>query len=93
MKLEIPSYPSTLFTWHQRYGVAECNDLNGGPRIHGRVYDDTCDVGFNVVSSKTGKVMLFLFEKDVRGEDMDAELISTEYISECGKYRISLLND
>lgn len=61
----------------------------GKSRICGRVYEDACDVGFNVVSPRTGVTMLFT----LTGEEKDSEggLLADIYTS--GEFKITLLND
>lgn len=60
----------------------------GKSRICGRVYEDACDVGFNVVSPRTGVTMLFIF---ATCEEKDGDLLADIYKS--GDFTITLLND
>lgn len=39
--------------------------------VDGRVYDDACDVGFIIVSERTGSQVLFVLDKeDMNGDDV-----------------------
>lgn len=51
--------------------VAEASDLGLGAH-DGRVYDDACDVGFILVSHKTGDAILFVQD----GVDMNGDEIA-----------------
>jgi hypothetical protein len=94
MKLFIPTYPSTMFTWNTsengtKYGLAEMSDF-GKCQIYSQVYDDAADVGFNVQSDKTGKVKLFTFKSEER--DPNSDVVGVYFSSEDG-IDILLIND
>lgn len=61
---------STAFTFSKSTFVAEMSDL-GNP-LMGRVYDDACDIGFSVISAKTGKHAVFAFESTDRDGEGEA---------------------
>lgn len=58
--------PSDAFTWNGNLGTCEISDLGRDFRF-GQVYDDACDEGVTVVSSKTGEEVVFA----ITGRDMD----------------------
>lgn len=65
MKLNLTPIPSNLFNWddeHKRF-VTEASQLRGH-NTKQRMYDDACDVGFPIVSTKTGAIMVFTYSKD-----------------------------
>lgn len=65
MKLRIPLHSSDMFSWDGKHGCANASDFGGKP-IADRVYDDACDVGFDVVSVNTNKVLLFTYLREER---------------------------
>jgi hypothetical protein len=93
MKLEIPIYSSDMFSWENGCGVAERSDFTAlagkfGP-LYSRVYDDACDVGFNVESERTGKLMTFFPVWDEDGYDGEMEV----FTDQDRKFTITILND
>ncbi len=77
----IPKLPTSKFTYikENRTFVTEASDIHGfDPR---RIYDDACDIGFYMVSDKTGKKILFVEE----GPDYndDNELICWNFSAHC----------
>ena len=58
---------SKLFTWTRRTGVAEISCLGKDFRI-GRIWPDSCDEGFEVVSSRTGKRLKFVLYSVTEGD-------------------------
>lgn len=54
---------ASIFTWNNDHGVAEASDIAAalGVRdfIPERVYDDACDVGFTLISDRTGREVVF----------------------------------
>lgn len=63
-----PAVSATMFTWEGGIGVAEASSL---PASFGRVYDDACDEGLTVVSSRTGRQVVFVVDATVRDNDGD----------------------
>ena len=51
----------------------------GGVTLHGRLFDDACDQGFVMRSSKTGKRLPFYYEGEVR--DGGGELVGWRFKS------------
>jgi hypothetical protein len=63
MAIICSKYLSTRdFNWQKetRCFVTEASDLGIRTPHDGRVYDDACDVGFILVSHKTGEAVLFV---------------------------------
>jgi hypothetical protein len=82
MKLTIPVYSSDRFTWKGKQGCADASDFGNAP-VAEQVYDDACDVGFYVVSAKTGVRMLFTFANDKAGT----------WVFSSGDFTILIFND
>lgn len=64
MILNPQEYSSNMFSWHpadKEFSAFESDFgalRDGGIRL-GRVYDDACDVGFTMVSERTGNKVVF----------------------------------
>ncbi len=91
---EISSKPFTISPRDPNHWVAEISDL--GPNFQfERVYDDACDVGFTLISSKTGKGVVFALEAEERNRDGD--ILMWHFVSVTpghkNKYKITLFND
>lgn len=59
------------FSYKDKMFVAEASTLQFDPEKMDRIYPDACDEGFHLVSEKTGKVLLFVYEqaeKDAEGD-------------------------
>ena len=91
MLLNPPSISSDLLTWSGCEFSAEASDFNGLEM--GRVWDDSCDLGFTVVSSKTGKRVVFVHAETVR--DREGDIVATKFISVTPGYdlRGTIFND
>lgn len=66
-RLPIPRYDGRLFFWRDRHGVIEASQLR--PPMYARVFNDAYDVGFEVISPKTGQVQVFFLHEQVFGDD------------------------
>lgn len=65
MALLTPSPISTsLFHYEDGLFTAEASDLPRDFRL-GPIYDDACDVGFTLVSARTGKTRVFAFQRTI----------------------------
>lgn len=53
----VPIHSSRRFAWYGRRAVGEISDF--GQFFMGRLYNDSCDIGFRIVSSITGKTVTF----------------------------------
>ena len=60
------------FDLNDRVFTAELSDLGRDFRF-GRVYDDACDVGLTLVSTRTGRRVVFAIENEIR--DREGELL------------------
>lgn len=72
MKLTVPIHDSNRFTFNKKTNTfsAEASDLGSGT-LFSRYYDDACDVGFQMRSGRTGKIVDFILmdiEKGTEGE-------------------------
>jgi hypothetical protein len=95
MKLKnVPTFPSHLFDWTitKNTGVSEASDLGvrAGGQIMSQIYDDACDFGCYVESSRTGRKVMFLFDDYDLHDD---EIAGTRFTSECGQYKLLIIND
>lgn len=86
-RLVVPVHCARKFTWDLRTGIAEASDFT---RLCGRVYNDAADVGFEVLSPRTGQKVLFTLASDVR--DNEGEILKTRYTSSSG-LTIEIFND
>ena len=85
----LPVHDGRAFAWEAGTGYAEVSDFPSAGNLAGRVYADSCDVGFYVRSHKTGVRKLFI-EEGVRR--LDGDVISWIYKSEDG-FTIEVFND
>jgi hypothetical protein len=61
---------SDSFSFKDNTFSAEISDF--GPNFRfGRVYDDACDEGFTIVSSRTGKAAVFALNRILGTEDLE----------------------
>ncbi len=61
------------FTFKNRVFTAEASDFSDGRfmAMFNQVFDDACDQGFELTSSRTGKKVKMTFEKAHRSEEGD----------------------
>ena len=69
----------SLFTHNSadKVFIAEASDI-GDDQLFQRVYNDACDVGFNVVNVASGQSILVTLLKET--QDDDGETVSWEYV-------------
>lgn len=98
MKYELLAFPSNLFTFQFGRFNAEASDL--GNRHLQPLYDDACDVGFAIQSSKTGKTVVYvLVHTEVNADDeicyweYEPTYDSIRWIPECANTRAMIFND
>jgi hypothetical protein len=53
---------SSKFTFSKNTFISELSDLGPSARFE-RVYDDACDIGFSIVSEKTGNHAVFALNR------------------------------
>ncbi len=75
MMLPLPEVTSDKFSWCGPIGVADASDL--GRHIPARVYDDACDAGFILKSTRSGRRLL-MTECDAK-RDIDNDVIAWRY--------------
>lgn len=85
MRLPVTVLNSSLFTYTKKLFVTEASDLYGYDTDK-RIWDDAADVGFEMLSDRTGKKMIFTFSKTIY--DNEGEVIAWEYVP----YNVELLN-
>lgn len=91
MKLAPITYRARQFSWANGEGVSEASDLRVNAAIPGsRIWDDACDYGFEVIGKNETILFLFIDFLMSRGGD---EVDGWKYISSCGRYKITILND
>ena len=86
--LPIPVYSSDQFSWFRNKGAADASDLEcgGSQNVASQVYSDACDIGFYIVSAKTGAKVLFC----ATGID---GLLSDSMEFSSGDYSVTVFND
>jgi hypothetical protein len=67
---------SDRFTWDKGIGICEMSDLRD-VQFH-QVWNDACDVGFSVASSRTGKIVTFVETAECRE---DGEIVNWTFRS------------
>ena len=72
--------------------TAELSGL-GKDFCFGRVWDDSCDVGLTLVSSKTGREVVFAIEEERRDRDGDLSCIVLIPANRKSPWVIHLFND
>jgi hypothetical protein len=85
----IPVYSSDEFTWKNNRGVAYASDLVGPGKswAGSQVWNDAADMGFYVLSARTGVKMLFTYVSDEDGYDGEIQVYSS------GDFVITVIND
>jgi len=70
-ELDCPRHPLERFDWDKAQGhlVTEACTLQG--RLFGRLYNDACDEGFEIHSSRTGRTVKFHLDEVHRDSDGD----------------------
>lgn len=69
---------SDKFSFSKNCFAAEVSSL-GNFNLE-RVYDDACDVGFSIVSAKTGNLVVFAQNGYIRDEDGEGDLIAWKFV-------------
>jgi len=82
----------------ERLFTAEASDLKDHDFLSrvflSRVFNDACDVGFRVVSSKTGREVVFTFSREERNTDSDVTAWHfTSYRAMGGNFKATIFND
>lgn len=90
----LPVISARLVTWSGTNGVIDGSDV---PQLFPfpRIWNDACDVGFWVVSPRTGKHMLFSLQDELRDEEGEVygwrfQTADTREAVQCG---ITVCND
>lgn len=55
-----PIHSSSMFTWDKRTRTLNVDAWELPPNWLGRIYDDACDQGFGIYSTKTGRIVWFV---------------------------------
>lgn len=89
----IPVYTSDEFSWKNGHGITDASDLIGplstSARWAGsRVWNDSFDIGFYVVSCRTGVKMLFTYVHDDDCYDGEYQVYAND-----ADHRITIMND
>lgn len=76
----VPVHPGMKFAFAGVYGTASASDLDEGGRrpIASRVWRDSADIGFRVLSPRTGREVLFVLASETRHE---GDLVSEKFVS------------
>lgn len=98
MKLKIDEISTKELTWwpEDNQFSGYISDLSRRHFNHSRrIWDDACDVGFELKSAKTGKSVIFALEKvdtDAEG-DIGGWWFTGHPFHEYGKIKVLLIND
>lgn len=104
MELETPTYSSGIFNYHKEDNtlVTEASDMaaNAMHRHYGPAYDDAIDVGFSVLSEKTGNIARFVKceekyddEGDLMWETFEMTPQSKRNFPDAATVRVIVFND
>jgi len=93
MKIFPIEYASKEFTWTGNNGVSFLTDLCGpNGQLFSRLYDDACDVGFDVRSEKTGRAVTFVLHEQTNSDPCEWVFHSVDGFARFGRYTIRVLN-
>jgi hypothetical protein len=92
MKLRVPVHSMKLFTYDKinKTFVTEASNL--GNVYASRIYDDACDIGFEIESPVTGKKVLFWLYEEHRTQDEDREITHWTF-KDVGYFKAIVYND
>lgn len=92
MKLKPIEYSSNNFSWSGNTGVTFITDLCGQGSLYRPLYDDACDVGFEVRSVKTDRGVTFVLVEITQNDPREWVFHSVDGYDRTGKYKIRVLN-
>lgn len=76
-----PRHSTDRFTYSYGVFVTEASDF-GNAKIDGRLWADSCDIGFVMVSARTGKEEEFYLDRKIYSADGNSpEVMTTVYHS------------
>lgn len=87
MQLSLTAIPSSYFVYYSqdREFSQEISSLPGkGADIFQRIFDDACDVGFAIVSAKTGAERIFSLSKEIVRRHADEQEVEGWEFTEMG---------
>ena len=79
---------SRYFSYKNLHFTGEISEV---PQALGRLYSDSCDVGFVMVSDVTGLEVAFYMIEEVK--DSENDITHWDFESENGKYTLTIFND
>lgn len=95
MKLQLIPILSNRFTYipSTKTFTVDISDFGkrGCDLLFQPIYDDACDIGFLMKSTKTGKEVLFVFSHE--SLDPEGEIVEFVFNSTEGNYRLVVIND
>lgn len=78
----IPTHDGGLFFWEGNDGTVDASQLThgavGSRPLHGRIWNDSVDVGFYVHSPRTNQDVLFVLNEE---QTREGEVVGWRYIS------------
>lgn len=91
----IPSYKSEQFTWmkDKKVLVTCASDLMGRGDFWGRIYDDAADLGFAIVSKRTGNSETFYLAGELRDQEGDVYAWEFMPINQNLNMKVTVFND
>jgi hypothetical protein len=93
--LVVPEHKASQFAWKGTTGCAEVSELTDGGShgFEGRIYADACDIGFTVVSDRTGRRITFALVSTERDADNDVAMWKYRGIGRDSDFVIIVFND
>lgn len=93
---KLPFYNARLFTWgamhSKNQGVVEASDISPHRLPHAQVWNDSCDVGFFVYSSRTDTMKLFTHAERITDKTGE-EVLGDRYVADDGQFEVVIFND
>lgn len=78
MRLQLRQVPSSDFSVDRanKSIFGEYSSFRGSCALVSRVYDDACDLGFEIVCSRNGNVSTWILQREIRQE---GDLVASEF--------------
>jgi len=83
-------FSSNMFNVHKSIKTMTCELSTLRDRVYNQLYDDACDVGFGIISEKTGHVAYWAHDKSEFNDDGDLTSVIFKPITETINQRQSL---
>jgi len=94
MRLVIPVHDSNKFSWDpkdQTFATEASTLVSRGQGFLGRIYDDACDIGFDIKSVRTGEKKLFYLAETHK--DAEGDVTHWTFVSRSNAFKAIVFND